>query len=154
MVERKEAAKNTSASEMRETNKWVEHTYNVIATANEILASAVDMETGARGFLLAGQDEFLEPYDSGQKRFSELVASLSITVDDNPAQVELLAQIRTTINNWREKVVEPQIDLRRKIGDAKTMETCDTPQAQSPGRKTRAGPENGQGRMEKGLSSH
>ncbi len=101
---------------------WVEHTYNVIAAGNKILAAAVDMETGMRGYLLAGKETFLDPYKDGLKRFDELIASLSKTVGDNPAQVQRLGEAKATIDEWREKVSEVQIALRREIGDARTMD--------------------------------
>ncbi|HKJ05014.1 MAG TPA: CHASE3 domain-containing protein [Geopsychrobacteraceae bacterium] len=116
------AKSSTNVNDLRELNRWVTHTYEVIATAEAIVSSAVDMETGARGFLLAGHDEFLEPYENGQQKFSKLVATLSKTVDDNPAQVALLGEAKETINTWRNSVVEKQLELRRSIGDAKTMD--------------------------------
>jgi len=103
------------------TNERVDHTHVVIATANQIIAAGVDMETGMRGYLLAGHEEFLDPYKGGQKKFYELVASLSKTVDDNPAQVQLLSEVKTNIDAWQKDVTEVQIDLRKQIGDAKTM---------------------------------
>ena len=110
-----------STNKLNKTSMWVEHTQKVIGTANEIVASAVDMETGMRGYLLAGKEEFLDPYTSGRKKFTDLIASLSKTVDDNPAQVELLGEAEQTIADWLEKVTEPAIELRREIGDAKSM---------------------------------
>lgn len=107
---------------IRDNSGWVTHTYKVIAKANDILASAVDMETGMRGYLLAGKEEFLEPYNNGKKNFVSQVSELQQTVNDNPAQVRLLDEIRSTIEDWETKVTEPMIDLRRKIGDAKTMD--------------------------------
>lgn len=103
------------------TNERVDHTHVVIATANQIVAAGVDMETGMRGYLLAGKEEFLDPYTGGQKKFYKLVASLSKTVDDNPAQVQLLSEIKTNIDAWQKDVTQVQIGLRRQIGDAKTM---------------------------------
>ncbi len=103
------------------SNQLVDHTHIVIGTANDIIAAGVDMETGMRGYLLAGQEAFLDPYKGGQKKFYELVTSLSKTVDDNPAQVQLLSEIKTNIDAWQKDVTEVQIDLRRQIGDAKTM---------------------------------
>ncbi len=123
MAKRQKQAKGSNnIQELKQLNGWVEHTYKVIAQANEILAAAVDMETGMRGFLLAGRDEFLDPYNNGSKTFDTLVQSLSKTVDDNPAQVTLLGEVKETISQWRDQVVEPQIALRREIGDAKTMD--------------------------------
>lgn len=117
-----EAETSQDIVELRQLTSWVTHTYEVIATAESILASAVDMETGMRGFLLAGKDEFLDPYNNGKKNFYEQVASLSRTVDDNPAQVALLREVKETISSWVTKVVEGQISLRRAIGHAKTMD--------------------------------
>lgn len=107
---------------MSQNEEWVSHTHSVMATANEILASAVDMETGMRGYLLAGQEDFLAPYKSGGEKFDSLVASLSKTVSDNPAQVKLLSEIAEGIHAWRANVTGPAIELRRSIGTAKTMD--------------------------------
>lgn len=107
---------------MSDNEKWVTHTYKVIAQANEILAAAVDMETGMRGYLLAGKDEFLDPYKGGKKAFGERVAALQKTVSDNPAQVKLLTEVRENIGAWQNNVTEPTIALRRQIGNAKTMD--------------------------------
>ncbi|MDP6546391.1 MAG: CHASE3 domain-containing protein [Phycisphaerae bacterium] len=118
------AATNVAASikSINETTAMVNHTHEVIASANSILASAVDMETGMRGYLLAGQDAFLAPYTGGQKAFLEKVANLQKTVNDNPAQVQLLGESKNTIGQWTKTVTEPMIALRRKIGNAKTMD--------------------------------
>ncbi len=100
----------------------VTHTYKVIEHANAIVAAAVDMETGMRGFLLAGQEGFLAPYEAGSSKFFELTASLRETVSDNPIQVELLTEVDKTIKGWQSGVTEPMIALRRKIGSSKTMD--------------------------------
>ena len=128
MSDRQEAAAGagsdvrTDLQVMSENEGWVTHTYGVIGEANDILAAAVDMETGMRGYLLAGQDQFLDPYTTGAEKFFELVASLSQTVNDNPAQVQLLAELEQTIRDWQSNVTEPTIALRREIGDAKNMD--------------------------------
>ncbi|WP_035479894.1 CHASE3 domain-containing protein [Aliagarivorans marinus] len=106
---------------LSEASGWVSHTYKVIGVAQEILAAAVDMETGMRGYLLSGKDAFLDPYRQGSERFEALVAQQKQTVSDNPQQVQLLDEIKQTINQWQSQVVEPNIALRTEIGDAKTM---------------------------------
>lgn len=67
----------------------VVHTFKVIQKANAIIAAAVDMETGMRGYLLAGEDQFLAPYSSGSERFQQLTDELKQTVSGDPAQVTL-----------------------------------------------------------------
>ncbi|MBO6894523.1 MAG: CHASE3 domain-containing protein [Roseibium sp.] len=115
-------AATASLKTMAENEAWVSHTYEVIAAANVILSQAVNMETGMRGYLLAGKEEFLEPYNIGQTAFYDKVAAMQETVDDNPAQVQLMGEIAETIKAWQTNVTEPTIALRREIGDAKTMD--------------------------------
>ncbi|MEQ8348519.1 MAG: CHASE3 domain-containing protein [Sneathiellaceae bacterium] len=108
--------------ETREALRWIEHTYVVIGHSQDILGAVLDMETGMRGYLLTGREDFLEPFNQGSARFAALVADLRETVSDNPAQVALLDEIKGTIEGWVGEVVEPMIELRREIGDAATMD--------------------------------
>ena len=48
--------------EAAEATRWNNHTHEVLAAANAVGAAMVDQETGVRGFLIAGDDRFLEPY--------------------------------------------------------------------------------------------
>ncbi|MFB3099878.1 MAG: CHASE3 domain-containing protein [Gammaproteobacteria bacterium] len=49
--------------------KWVSHTNGVMAEGNDLITQLVNMETGVRGFLVTGKDEFLEPYNAGLAKF-------------------------------------------------------------------------------------
>ncbi len=111
-----------SSSDVAESLQWVEHTYDVIGVSEQILSAAVDMENGLRGFLLAGDDAFLEPLNEGWERFSRLSTELAETVSDNPAQVQRLLEIQSLIGDWHLQIVEPMLQLRRQIGDAATMD--------------------------------
>ncbi|KIC11675.1 chemotaxis protein [Leisingera sp. ANG-M1] len=100
----------------------VENTHQVISQAKDLLAAAVDMETGMRGFLLAGDKAFLEPYLAGSKRFNDILADLRLAMFDDMMQMNRLNAIGETIDEWRNTVVVPMLDLRREIGDAATMD--------------------------------
>ncbi len=110
-----------SINRISATASWVNHTYDVLASANRIVASAVDMETGMRGYLLAGKEEFLAPYNAGEKATYAQIKALQETVSDNPAQVSRLSEVQTVLREWQANVTEPTIRLRRDIGDSKTM---------------------------------
>ncbi|XDA97947.1 CHASE3 domain-containing protein [Sulfitobacter sp. LCG007] len=128
LVERREkfetllARGTASASATRDALFWVTHTNKVILMAKDILAAAVDMETGMRGFLIAGDEDFLEPLNAGNAEFQRLITVLQETVNDNPPQVAVLAEAEQTINDWFANVVTPMLDLRRQIGTAETMD--------------------------------
>lgn len=112
----------TSIRNIIETSDWVNHTYNVIGEASGIVASGVDMETGMRGFLLAGRDEFLEPYHAGEAAAYASIASLQNTVSDNPTQVARLGEVEAVLRDWQANITEPMIALRREVGTTATMD--------------------------------
>jgi two-component system sensor histidine kinase/response regulator len=65
---------------------WVAHTYDVTATLELTLRNLDDVETGARGFALTGQDRFLEPYTSGSYATRLDLEKLRVLIGDNPGQ--------------------------------------------------------------------
>ncbi len=107
---------------MLQSQQGVADAQALIAQANEIMAAAVDMESGVHGFLLAGQDAFLMPYETGRARFARQVEALSEAVAGNPEQLALLEAAAEVIAAWQQEVTEPMIALRREIGDAATMD--------------------------------
>ncbi|HIK14970.1 MAG TPA: CHASE3 domain-containing protein [Leptolyngbyaceae cyanobacterium M33_DOE_097] len=57
--------------------QWVEHTNEVIAQVNQTQKLLLDMETGFRGYLLVGQQEFLEPYERANTQLDTQLDQLS-----------------------------------------------------------------------------
>ncbi|MBW2633888.1 MAG: CHASE3 domain-containing protein [Deltaproteobacteria bacterium] len=95
----------------------VEHDAPVIANARELSKLVVDMETGQRGFIITGKDEFLEPYTEGIKKFKKLLQKEKELVSDNPGQVKALEKIEGLVNQWQQKAAGPEIALGRKIAE-------------------------------------
>ncbi len=100
---------------LTETADWVSHTHQVISKAHRIEKLLVDMETGQRGFLITGTEQFLEPYDEGVKAYETTMADLKLLVSDNPAQVERLNQIETLVAKWQNIAAQPEITTRREV---------------------------------------
>jgi len=98
------------------TAMWVTHTQEVISSTGHVLLSAVNMETGVRGYLLAGKEKFLEPYDNGTKEAFETIQKLQEKVSDNPKQVQRLGEIERQLRKWQTVAVKPAIALRRQTG--------------------------------------
>ncbi|HMA98477.1 MAG TPA: CHASE3 domain-containing protein, partial [Wenzhouxiangella sp.] len=112
----------TQKARLMDNFQWVDHTHKVIGQANAITAAAVDMETGMRGFMLAGEDDFLAPYNNGKELFFDRIDELARTVSDNPAQVQLLQETRENISSWIENITEPNIAMRREVGGSVSMD--------------------------------
>jgi methyl-accepting chemotaxis protein len=98
---------------MTTTAQWVKHTTEVLKTANEAEKLLVDMETGARGFVITGKDEFLEPYNVGRNIYDAKLAALKALVSDNPAQLGRLTTIDEVVREWDKTVLSVQIATRR-----------------------------------------
>ncbi|MES2414822.1 MAG: response regulator [Pseudomonadota bacterium] len=81
---------------------WVEHTERVIGSANEVTKLSVDMETGMRGYLITGDESFLQPYELAKPRFAGEVAALSALVSDNIPQVDRLRKVSALQIQWNE----------------------------------------------------
>ena len=73
------------------------------------------METGERGFLIAGRDEYLEPYTGGIKSYKRLLSETKELVNDNPAQVRRLEAIDELVQQWHQVAGGPEIATRRKV---------------------------------------
>src|SRR4051812_21592114 len=93
----------------------VVHTFEVIGAANGAFADLVDMETSYRGFLLSGDDAFLQPYVEADNEVDALLAHLQELTADNPVQVERWRSIQAELLQWRQSVTGPGIALRRAV---------------------------------------
>lgn len=52
---------------------WVTHTQEVLGLTEEVLRTMVDAETGQRGFLITGKENFLEPYHQALARLNQSI---------------------------------------------------------------------------------
>ena len=91
---------------------WVEHSQKVIGGAHEIRKLSAEMESGMRGYLLAGDEDFLSPYVLSRQRMTSSLESLSELVEDNLAQAERLTRITQIQKQW-EAFAQEMIDRRR-----------------------------------------
>jgi len=91
---------------------WVEHSQRVIGGAHEIRKLSAEMEAGMRGYLLAGDEEFLSPYQLSAQRMGSSLESLSELVQDNLAQSERMTRISQTQKQW-EAFAHEMIQRRR-----------------------------------------
>lgn len=98
--------------------QWVGHTDRVINNANEALKLSVDMETGMRGFLLSGDEHFLDPYEDAKPKISVALDTLTELTADNPVQTDRLRKIQAIQQEWTQ-YAQSIIELQRTSGDYK-----------------------------------
>lgn len=98
-----------------ESNQWTAHTYEVMLEAEHILASLVNIETGQRGYLLAGEDSFLEPLHQGERDFNLAYGRIKTLTSDNAVQQERLQRLFNAYEDWMQNVVNVEVQTRRAV---------------------------------------
>src|ERR1700722_1080322 len=91
---------------------WVEHTWQVINQVESIMGSAKDAETGSRGFLITGDDLYLQPYKDAQRELPQELDHFQWLTSDNPAQLPRITEMRAVLEQ-RMALLQEGIDLRR-----------------------------------------
>ena len=95
------------------------HSYQARAEMQAMLESLINMETGARGFALTGNEASLEPMQQGLASFKmHLDKARQLTVD-NPTQQQRLQQVAEAEQRWVSTAIEPTIALRRAVRDGR-----------------------------------
>jgi signal transduction histidine kinase/CheY-like chemotaxis protein/CHASE3 domain sensor protein len=102
------------------TIQWVQHTDRVINNANEALKLTVDLETGMRGFLLSGDEHFLDPYETAKPRIAVALNTLLELTADNPLQTDRLLRLQALQLEWT-SYAQSLIDLQRSSGDYRAV---------------------------------
>lgn len=105
----------SSIHSLVDSSKWVNHTYEVIRKAESVGAAMVDMETGQRGFMIAGEDEYLAPFINGQKVFDKLIIEAQELTSDNSTQVERWQAVASMKSQWLQEAANPEIAARREV---------------------------------------
>ncbi len=94
---------------------WVEHTYQVSGTLGDMLSFAKDVETAERGYIITGEDSYLEPYQAAAGKINQDIQDMRKLTVDNPAQQRRLDALEPLVNNLLAFTKEV-IDVRRTNG--------------------------------------
>jgi signal transduction histidine kinase/CheY-like chemotaxis protein/CHASE3 domain sensor protein len=95
-----------------EAVRQVSHTVDVADHLDALYSTFQDAETGQRGYLLTGDDPYLEPYQGALATLSAEIPRLRALVSDNPQQVERTAVLERLATNKLAELKET-IDLRQ-----------------------------------------
>ena len=79
-----------------------------------VLANAlVDEETGLRGYVLTGQQDFLQPYQEGQQQEAQAVQALrQLQTGDLASANASLDAVQRAVNQWRTRYAVQALDQR------------------------------------------
>jgi signal transduction histidine kinase len=93
---------------------WRVHTADVLETLQKTKDAMLDQETGLRGYLITGDEKFLEPYRRGGDAYTVAIRKVRDLTSDNPAQQSRLDELNELAKKWRSGIAEPEIVLMAK----------------------------------------
>ncbi len=107
----------TLASGQRRDDALVTHTLDVQNRLVTVLSRLQDAETGQRGYIITGRDEYLEPYQTALGSLGSDLDGLAAATADNPVQRASMSRLRQLVGE-RLRHLRTGIELRRR-GDAR-----------------------------------
>lgn len=103
----------SSFTQMVKANGWTMHTYQVLEESTNVLLSLVNIETGYRGFVITGKENFLEPVDNGNKAYTDSYKLLKSLTSDNPAQQKRIDDLGKIKETWDKEEIQTVINMRK-----------------------------------------
>jgi len=104
-----------NANTLIDTERWVAHTHQVRIELADMLSELKDAETGQRGYLLTGEESYLEPYKATLTTLKTSLDDVKKLTADNPDQQRRLATIGSLADSKLAELKQT-IDLRRTQG--------------------------------------
>jgi hypothetical protein len=97
------------------TNRSVVHTHEVLENLEHLVKVLVDAETGERGFILTGEESYLEPFNASLEKIPKDLDTITALTADNPAQQQDIAQLKKRSRDMLD-LLQETIALRRSGG--------------------------------------
>ncbi|MBL8470964.1 MAG: diguanylate cyclase [Rhodocyclaceae bacterium] len=101
----------------RESMNRVQRGYAVVAALERLQGDIIDVETGARGYVITGRNDFLEPYHAALHDLSGDSALLRSLMLADGSLADQLAALLPLVDD-KLKISSRQIDIRRMQGFA------------------------------------
>lgn len=96
-----------------ENSQWVSRSQIVVRNSASLQRNVIDMEAGMRGFLLNGNETFLEPYQQAKDQVPKLFDELRNFTVHSPEQQDKINYIQKNQVLWQNNYAEPIIQLKR-----------------------------------------
>jgi methyl-accepting chemotaxis protein len=110
-----------ATNELVASADWVTHTHKVRETLAELSSKIKDAETGQRGFILTGEERYLEPYHSATKTIDAHLQDLRELTADNRAQQIRITTLQPLVAIKTAELAET-IAVRRQRGERAAVE--------------------------------
>lgn len=101
-----------STTALVEDFAWVERTHMVLQKLERVLTLTVNVETAARGYMIAGDERFLDPWDAARRDLPLAVQELRSLTSDSPEKQRQLDALELLLDA-KVSVAKELVELRR-----------------------------------------
>jgi two-component system sensor kinase FixL len=115
----------TNTSRVIATGRRVRHTYRVREHLGAVISLLRDAETGVRGYVITGHEDYLTPYNAAARAIDRNLSDLRTLTARNPTQQQRLDTLQPLIGA-RLDALKQVIAVRRAKGLAAAAETMRT----------------------------
>ncbi len=106
-------------NQLEQESRYInDHDLEVHNLTNMLEKHVLDMETGQRGFVLTGEESYLEPYNEAVSRWESDYNELYALIAGNALQERNLQTIRAGIEKWISDAGSPAIAMKQRGDDA------------------------------------
>ena len=103
----------------------VVHSGDTLTALEDVLSTVKDAETGQRGYLLTGNENYLHPYSAAAQEIGARLETIQRLTLDNPTQQDRLGTLRQRIGAKLAELKQT-IDLRQSQGQAAALAVVQT----------------------------
>lgn len=104
-----------TTQKIKSTSDLMKHAEEVLHKSDNVLLDIINIETGSKGYILTGNELFLEPFNNAVASINHNLAELAILTKDNPNQQLRINSLRKIAKN-RLIFTKKIIDLRKRNG--------------------------------------
>jgi PAS domain S-box-containing protein len=94
------------------------HTIDVIRLSSLIENDIASLETGHRGFLLTGDQNYIAPFDRRRELIRRRLDELTSLISDNTKQSTRVTRVQQVVQEWLKTVAFPEIKARQSNSGA------------------------------------
>jgi two-component system, chemotaxis family, sensor kinase CheA len=104
---------NRMSAMQKEVDFVSQHDIEVHNLANQIQKNVIDMETGMRGYVITGNEEYLEPYNTASRNWLDNYNKLHSLLANNGTQQRNLEEIKPLIMNYITSSAEYAVNQKK-----------------------------------------
>lgn len=101
------------AEKVNENSDWFASSTTIMRESNRFQRNILNMVSGLRGYLLSGENFFIQSYDSAKMENIQILTQLNELIPDTSAQKKSLAVLISLNDKWMMDFADPLIEARK-----------------------------------------